>query len=131
MKTKLAIAAALFALAVFATGAVVIASSDDTPQRPPWENEDGTMDVTKLPATRTVVDLTGAIVGTISTDYMVSGDRPTELPVTGPDGQLVGHIGPNGFWALGEPEPVREGAYTVIEEFDESGELIGTRTINH
>lgn len=129
MKTKLAIAAVLFAVAVFATGAVVIASSGDGPIRPPWENEDGTMDVTNLPATMTVVDSTGEVVGTISTDYMLNGDRPEKLPVTGPDGQLVGDIGPYGFWALGEPKPVLEGAHTVIKEFDESDELIGTRTI--
>ena len=52
------------------------------------------------------------------------------LPVLGPDGQLVGHIGENGFWALGEPEPFIEGSYTVVEEFDASGELISTRTID-
>lgn len=116
MRIKTTIAVAVLALVVIVTGAVVIADTGESPRRPAWENVDGTVDVSKLPATRPVVDRTGQTVGTISTDYMRTGDRNSSLPVTGPDGQLVGHIGPNGYWALEDPEPVIEGAVTTIEE---------------
>ena len=116
MKIKTTIAAAVLAVVVLVTGAVVLADTGDTPRRPAWENADGTVDMSKLPATRPVVDHTGQTVGTISTDYMRTGDRSSSLPVTGPDGQLVGHIGPNGYWALGDPEPVNEGSATTVEE---------------
>ena len=99
-------------VAVLVTGVVVIADTDDTPRQPPWENEDGTIDMSKLPPTEEVIDRTGAVVGTVETKDNLAGVYP--LPVTGPDGRLVGHIGINGFWALGEPEPVIEGAYTVL-----------------
>ena len=69
--------------------------------------------MSKLPPTEEVIDRTGAVVGTVETKDNLAGVYP--LPVTGPDGRLVGHIGINGFWALGEPEPVIEGAYTVLE----------------
>ena len=116
MRIKTTIAAAVLTVAVLVAGAVLISDTGDTPRRPAWENADGTVDVSKLPATRPVVDRTGQTVGTISTDYMRTGDRYSSLPVTGPDGQLVGHIGPNGYWALGDPEPTLEGSVTTIEE---------------
>lgn len=119
MRIKTVMAVTVLVVAVLVTGVVVIADTGDTPRRPLWENEDGTMDVSKLPATRMVVDRTGQSVGTISTDYMKTGNRDFPMPVTGPDGQLVGHIGPNGFWALGEPEPVIAGSVTTVEELDD------------
>ena len=90
-------------------------------------DENGIIDSSKLPATQEVVDRTGAVVGTVETKYYLTDRYP--LPVTGPDGQLVGHFGQNGFWALGESEPVIEGAYTVIEEFDADGERTSVRII--
>ena len=114
-------------VSVLVAGAVVIADTGDTPRRPPWEDENGIIDSSKLPATQEVVDRTGAVVGTVETKYYLTDRYP--LPVTGPDGQLVGHFGQNGFWALGESEPVIEGAYTVIEEFDADGERTSVRII--
>ena len=116
MRIKATIAAVMLVVAVLAAGAVVVADIGNTPSRLLWENEDGTMDVSKLPATRPVVDRMGQTVGTISTDYMKTGDRDFPLPVTGPDGQLIGHIGPNGYWAIGESEPEITDSVTTIEE---------------
>ena len=127
MRTKIRIAAALMlVVAVVATG-VVAAQGVDT--RPPWENEDGIWDMSKLPATEPVIDSAGAVVGTVSTKYYFEDEETYPLPVIGPDGELVGHLGRYGFWALGEPEPVIEGAYGVIEGFDENGELVSKQTI--
>ena len=129
MRTQATITAAVLIVAVLITGTVVIADSGDTPHRPQWENENGIVDVSKLPATMQVLDSTGAVVGTVSTDYMKTGDRTGQLIVTGPDGQTVGHIGHKGFWASGNPEPVTEGGYTVIEVHDDSDVQVSVETI--
>ena len=50
-------------------------------------------------------------------------------PVVDADGDLVGHIGENGYWPLGEEEPVIEDAYTVIKEWDADGNLIRNEII--
>ena len=129
MRAKLKITAAVLVLAVLVSGTVVMANTGDTPRRPPWENEDGTMDVSKLPPTRPVVDRTGEVVGTVSTDYMRTGERPEQLTVTGPDGQVVGYMVAGGFWALGEPRPERRG-FSISEEYDAAGELT-RREVTH
>ena len=127
MKNKITIAAAVVVVVAVMVAGVVAAQVVDT--RPPWENEDGIWDMSQLPPTLGVVDSTGEYVGTIPSDYKITGDTGLQ-PVTGPNGELVGHFGPGGFRALGEPEPLpQEDAYTVVEEFDASGDLISTRTI--
>ena len=129
MKTKLVMAAVLLAAAALATGTVVIASYGMLRIVPLGERR-WDFDVTKLPGHQ---DSRRSHKRRICWHHFhgLYGKRRQAgiLPVTGPDGQLVGYIGHNGFWALGKPEPVLEGAYTVIEEFDESGEQIGSRTI--
>ena len=117
MKTKLAIAAVLFAVAVLATGAVVIASSGDAPIVPPGRTRMGDG---KLPATGCRL---------LSHHFLGLYVKRRQAGKTPPD-RTVSSLGTSDltFW-VGEPKPVLEGAYTVIKEFDESDELIGTRTI--
>ncbi len=81
----------------------------------------GMVDESKLPPTMGVADSTGAVVGYVETRHYGTGLYPE--PVLGPDGNLIGHIGENGYWALGEPEPYIKDAYTVIEEYGPDGEL--------
>lgn len=125
MGKKIGIATGLMLAVVIVAAGVVAAQGVDT--RPPWENEDGIWDMSKLPATESVVDSTGTVVGTVETRFYEEDVYP--LPVNGPDGQLVGHLGENGFWALGEPEPVIEGAYGTVKGYDENGELVSKQTI--
>ena len=127
MRIRVTIAAAVLVVAVLVAAVVAAWGGSDT-FRPPWENEDGIWDMSQLPATENVLDHTGAVVGVVETRHYETDTYP--LPVLGPNGELVGHIGENGFWALGEPEPFIEDAYTVVEEFGASGELISTRTID-
>ena len=128
MKNKITITAAVVVVVAVMVAGVVAAQAVDT--RPPWENEDGIWDMSQLPPTLGVVDSTGEYVGTIPSDYKITGDTGLQ-PVTGPNGELVGHFGPGGFRALGEPEPLpQEDAYTVVEEFDAAGTLRMRRTIH-
>ena len=128
MKNKITITAAIVVVVAVMVAGVVAAQAVDT--RPPWENEDGIWDMSQLPPTLGVVDSTGEYVGTIPSDYKITGHTGLQ-PVTGPNGDLVGHFGPGGFRALGEPEPLpQEDAYTVIEEFDAAGTLRMRRTIH-
>ena len=123
--SKIAIAAVLV-LGVLAVVTEMVAAQVVS-TRPSWENVEGVWDMSNLPANENVIDHTGVVVGIVETRHYGTGLYPR--PVIGPDGNLVGHIGENGFWALGEPEPVTEGAYTIIEEFDASGGLISSQTI--
>ena len=127
MRIKVTITAAVLVLALLVAGAVVIADTGDTSRRPAWENEDGIGDMSKLPPTRPVLDSTGTFVGNVETRHYETDTYP--LPVLGPDGQVIGHLGGNGFWRLGEPEPVVEIPYTVVEEFDESGKRTAHRLV--
>ena len=95
--------------------------------RSAWVDENGIWDNSLLPSTFDVLDHTGAVVGQVETKHY--GTELYPLPVIDSDGNLVGHVGENGFWRVGEEEPFIEGAFTVIEEFDDSGELISSRTI--
>ena len=127
MRSKIAIAAVvILVVAALATGAVAAQGLDT---RPPWENEDGIWDMSKLPETEDVLDRSGAVIGTVATKYYFEDEETYPLPVLGPDGTLVGHLGESGFWALGDPEPVIRDAYTIIEAYDESGNLISKETI--
>ena len=96
---------------------------------PPWEDANGMIDESKLPPTMGVMDSTGAVVGYVKKMHYQSDTFTYPLPVFGPDTNHIGHVGENGFWALGEPEPFSEGSYTIIEEFDASGGLISSQTI--
>ena len=102
MRIRVTIAAAVLVVAVLVAAVVAAWGGSDT-FRPPWENEDGIWDMSQLPATENVLDHTGAVVGVVETRHYETDTYP--LPVLGPNGELVGHIGENGFWALGEPEP--------------------------
>ena len=127
MKNKITIAAAVVVVVAVMVAGVVAAQVVDT--RPPWENEDGIWDMSQLPDAEGVVDSTGTFVGVVETRHYETDLYP--LPVLGPNGELVGHLGENGFWALGEPEPLpQEDAYTVVEEFDAAGTLRMRRTIH-
>ena len=125
MRDKFAVALAVMLVMVFA---IMATTGRASPPRPPWERADGTVDVSKLPATEDVIDHTGTFVGTAKTSDDLVGIYP--LPVYGPDDEVIGHVGENGFWALGDPEPIDEDAYTIVEEFDASGNLVHTRTID-
>ena len=103
---------------VFAVVGLTLAAMvypDNTPKRPSWEGADGIVDMSEYPAIRKVIDRTGAVVGEVETQYLGTSEK---IPVY-QDGELVGHFGPNGFWALGEAEPVIEGKETTIEEYSD------------
>jgi hypothetical protein len=118
MKTKVSFLIATLVLVSAIVTAMAVTDPTSTPSRPAWENEDGTIDPSKYPPTMEVVDRDGETVGTIDTRHLIeiSGSY---IPVNGPDGELVGHIGPNGFWKLGEPETVIEGKEMYVEEYED------------
>ena len=130
----------LIAVCALVAGAMAMGGGDDDyVPRPPWEDENGVWDVSKLPPTMEVLDHTGAVVGVSKTSEDLAGVYP--LPVYGPDGEVVGHLGENGYWALDEEEPIIEDSVTTIEESDGSttwirqyngrGELIRDEVIHH
>ncbi len=88
--------------------------------RPVWVDENGVWDNSLLPSTFDVLDHAGAVVGQVETRHY--GTELYPLPVIDSDDNLVGHVGENGFWRVGEEEPFIEGAFTVIEEFGADGE---------
>ena len=110
MRIKLTIAAAVLLVTVVLVSGVVAANS--SAGRLPWVDEDGIGDMSKYPAIQEVLDRTGAVVGTVETKYLETSQK---IPVTGADGQIVGHFGPDGYWALGESKPVIEGKVTIVE----------------
>ena len=114
LRVKLPFVVALLALMLSVVAVAAARSSDTAPTRPPWVNENGIVDMSKYPATMDVLDRTGALVGTVETKYLRTSKR---IPVIGADGEIVGHFGPNGYWALGELEPVIEDKVTTIEEY--------------
>ena len=126
-RSKIAIAAVLV-LGVLAAIAGVAATGGQESfdavyteeNRPVWVDENGIWDNSLLPSTFDVLDHTGAVVGQVETTHY--GTELYPLPVIDSDGNLVGHVGENGFWRVGEEEPFIEGAFTVIEEFDADGE---------
>ena len=129
MRNKIAIAA-IMVLGVLAAIAGVAATGGDETRKamealPPWEDANGMIDESKLPATMGVADSTGAVVGYMKT----RGPDIYPEPVFGSGGNLIGHLGEHGYSALGEPEPFIEGSYSVVEEFDENGELIWSEVI--
>ena len=89
--------------------------------RSAWVDENGIWDNSLLPSTFDVLDHTGAVVGQVETKHY--GTELYPLPVIDSDGNLVGHVGENGFWRVGEEEPFIEGAFTVIKEWGPDGEL--------
>ena len=96
----------MFSVSILVSGVVLANSGGD---RLPWMNEDGIGDMSQYPMVQSVVNRTGEVVGTvgtIETKYLGTSKR---IPVTGTDGRIVGHFGPDGFWALGEPESSIEG----------------------
>ena len=86
------------------TARVAPSEGGASPQQSSWENEDGTVGMSELPATENVVDSAGAVVGVLKTADDMVGIYP--LPVYGRSGEVVGYVGENGFWALGETPPV-------------------------
>ena len=84
MRVRVAITAAVLVVAVALVARVVAASGGGDTFRPPWENADGTWDLSKRPATENVVDHTGTVVGVVETRH--DGTDLYPLPVLGPDG---------------------------------------------
>ena len=121
------VAIAVIAVSTLVSG-ILLASGGDG--RQPWENEDGTVDISKLPATENAIDRTGALVGVVKTSNDLADVYPLPVYRPGPGGELVGYLGENGFWALGETEGIIQDSYTIVEEHSASGELIHARTIN-
>lgn len=129
------IVTATLAIAVCAlvAGSIALGGGDDdyVPLQP-WEGENGIIDESKLPPTEGVVDRTGASVGVTKLADELADIYP--LPVYGPDGEIVGHLGENGYWALGEEEPIIEDSVTTVmgadgpisylRQHNVSGELI-------
>ena len=70
------------------------------------ENEDGAVNMSELSDTEDVMDSAGAFVGVVRVSDELIGIYP--LPVYGPDGGIVGYVGENGFWALGDKPPVTD-----------------------
>ena len=133
MRNKIAIAA-IMVLGVLAAIAGVAATGGSETRKfvedlSPSEDANGMIDESKLPPTMGVMDSTGAVVGYVKKMHYQSDTFTYPLPVFGPDTNHIGHVGENGFWALGEPEPFSEGSYSVVEEFDENGELIWSEVI--
>ena len=134
-RSKIAIAVVL----VLGVAAVIagVAASDGGETREfqerldarPWVDANGMVDVTKMPRLEGVADHTGALVGYVETRHTYGDEFVYPQPVIDADGNLVGHIGENGFWALGTEEPVIEDAYTVVEEYDADGQLIFRQVI--
>ena len=88
--------------------------------------DDGIGDPSLYPDTIGVLDSTGKVVGTLETRLLHDPDDPDEIPVKNSSGEIVGHFGPNGYWALGEPKP--ESRFTVtVEEYDESDSEVPAR----
>lgn len=134
MRNKILLSATLI-VAVFAMVAGAIAAGggdEDYVPRQPWEGENGVIDESKLPPTEGVVDRTCASVGVTKLADKLAGIYP--LPVYGTSGEVVGHIGENGYWALGEEEPIIEDSVTTVmgsdgpisylRQHNVSGELI-------
>ena len=124
MRIKVTVIGATLLVAALVVGVVAAYGGD---ARPAWEREDGTWDMSMLPLTEEVVDHTGTVVGTVRTEDYQTDLHP--LPVYGPNGQVVGHVGGIGYWALGESEPAANGGFTVIKTFNGSGEPTSVQTI--
>ncbi len=126
MKNRKKIAIAVVLTLVVAGTLAGVAGVAGTPGevKRAWVNSDGIVDVSKVPERYGVLDHTGAHVGFIETRHLYGEDDVYPQPVIDADGNLIGHIGDNGFWALGGEEPVLEGAYSAVEEYGASGELI-------
>ena len=142
MRNKIILTATLaIAVCVLVAGAIAIGGGDDDyVPRSPWEGENGIIDESKIPPTEGVVDRTGTVVGVTKLADELAEIYP--VPVyNGPDGELIGHIGENGYWALDEEEPIIEDSVTTVEESDGSttwirqyngrGELIRDEVIHH
>ena len=134
-RSKIAIAA-VFVLGVAAAIAGVAASDGEETREfqealnaRPWVDANGIVDVTKMPALQGVVDHTGAHVGFVETRHTHGDEFVYPYPVIDEDGNLVGHIGENGFWPLGTEEPFIADAYTVIEEYDANDKLVRREVI--
>ena len=84
MRVRVAITAAVLVVAVALVAGVVAASGGGDTFRPPWENADGTWDLSKRPATENVVYHMGTVVGVVETRH--DGTDLYPLPVLGPDG---------------------------------------------
>ena len=104
---------------------VAIANNEAVPGGLPWMDENGVGVPSLYPATIGVVDSTGQRVGTIET-RLLDADDFSNVPVTDANGTVVGHFGPNGFWALGETEPPN--STITIEEYDDSSGVLPSRT---
>ena len=129
MRNKMIVAAVLLVAAVSALVIVSRRGQQDDFVRPPTEGESSIVDMTKLPPTENVLNREGVVVGVVKTERYMTDIYP--YPVYGPDGNIVGHLGLNGYWALGEEEPSLEGALTTIQGFDETGKLVEEKTISH
>lgn len=126
------IVAAVIAVAVVAVSALVIVSrrgQHDEYARPPVEGENDIVKIAKLPPTENVLNREGEVVGVVKTEHYMTDIYP--YPVYGPDEKVVGHLGLNGYWALGEEEPILEGASTTVQGFDEAGKLVEEKVISH
>ena len=118
MKTKLPIIAIASILVLSIVAVIVLvptAPGEDTPGRLPWVSEDGIGDPALYPEFIEVLDSSGNVVGTLEPRLL---DESDVAPVKDSDGEVVGHFGPNGFWALGDPEPASRGTTTVEEYGD-------------
>lgn len=124
MKIRLTVLAitAIVALSVIS---VTIANNETVPGRLPWMDENGIGIESLYPDTIGVVDNTGQVVGTLET-RLLDADDISNIPVTDSSGKVVGHFGPNGFWALGEAEP--SGSTITIEEYDDPSAIVPSRT---
>ena len=125
MKIKLPFIAIASILALSIISVIFIgpkAASEDTPGRLPWVGEDGIGDPSLYPDVIGVAYSTGKSVGTLETRLLDESDK---IPVTDSNGQLVGHFGPKGYWALGEPDG--DGTVTTIEEYGDPNSDLPTR----
>ena len=124
MKIRLTVLA-FTVIAALSIISITIANNEAVPGGLPWMDENGVGVPSLYPATIGVVDSTGQRVGTIET-RLLDADDFSNVPVTDANGTVVGHFGPNGFWALGEPEP--PSSTIIVEEYDDSSAVLPSRS---
>ena len=129
MRNKMIVAAVVAVVVVSALAIVSRTRQQGDYARSPMEGESRIVNMTNLPPTENVLNREGVMVGVVKTEHYLTDIYP--YPVYGPDEKVVGHLGLNGYWPLGEEEPALEGAVTTIQGFDENGKLVEEKVISH
>ena len=106
MRNKFMITAIAIVVALDAIARALPSEGGASSPRSAWESENGTVDISGLQDAENVMDSAGAFVGVVKTSDDMAGIYP--LPVYDRDDDIVGYVGENGFWALGETPPLAD-----------------------